>query len=106
MGAKIRINPIATCDLQEIKNYISEDSIEAATKTVKDIIEKIEGLIDFPEMGTMLMYKIKLKSKYRYIICDQYIMFYIYENNIISIQRILHGKRDYMSLLMDDNKLY
>lgn len=95
MGIKIRINPVANTDLQEIKNYISEDSVESATKIIKDIIEKIQSLADFLEMGAMLMYKIKLKSKYRYIICRQYIIFYIYENNIVSIQRVLHGKRDY-----------
>jgi len=104
MGAKIRINPVATADLQGIKNYISEDSVEAAKKTVKEIIDKIERLAELPEMGTMLMHKIRLKTKYRYIICGQYLIFYIYENNIVSIQRILHGKRDYMSLLKNDNK--
>lgn len=104
MRVKIRINPVASTDLQEIKEYISEDSAEAAAKILKDIIEKIESLADFPEMGIMLMYKISLKSKYRYIICGQYLIFYIYENNIVSIQRVLHGKRDYMSLLKNDNK--
>lgn len=104
MRVKIRINPLANTDLQEIKNYISDDSVEASTKVVKDIIEKIESLGDFPEMGTMLMYKIKIKSKYRYIICGQYLIFYIYENDIVSIQRVLHGKRDYMLLLKNDNK--
>lgn len=38
MGIKIRINPVANTDLQEIKNYISEDSVESATKIIKDII--------------------------------------------------------------------
>lgn len=99
MGVNIRINPVATTDLQEIKNFIAEDNIEAAIKIVKDIIEKIESLAEFPEMGAMLMYKIRLMSKYRYITCGQYLIFYIYEDGIVSIQRILHGKRDYMSLL-------
>ena len=101
MRAKIRINPVATADLQEIKSYIAEDNMDAATKVVKEIIEKIENLVEFPEMGTMLMYKISLKSKYRYVICNQYLIFYIYEDNIVSIQRILHGKRDYMKLLQE-----
>ncbi len=101
MSAKIRINPVATSDLQEIKSYIAEDNIDAATKVVKEIIEKIESLAKFPEIGTMLMYKIRLKSKYRYAICGQYLIFYIYEDNTVSIQRILHGKRDYMTLLQD-----
>jgi len=101
MIVKIRINPLAANDLKEIKNYIAEDSIEASIKAIKEIIDKIEKLVDFPEMGTMLMYKIRLKSNYRYTICSQYIIFYIYEQNIVSIQRILHGKRDYMTLLND-----
>ncbi|APC41964.1 type II toxin-antitoxin system RelE/ParE family toxin [Clostridium estertheticum] len=101
MVVNIRINPLATTDLKEIKKYISEDSIEAGIKTVKEIIDKIETLADYPEMGVMLMYKIRLKSKYRYIISGQYIIFYIYEQSLVSIQRILHGKRDYMSLLND-----
>lgn len=101
MSAKIRINPVATSDLQEIKSYIAEDNIDAAIIVVKEIIEKIESLAEFPEIGTMLMYKIRLKSKYRYVICGQYLIFYIYEDNTVSIQRILHGKRDYMALLQD-----
>lgn len=101
MKAKIRINPVATADLQEIKSYIAEDNIDAATKVVKEIIEKIESLAEFPEIGTMLMYKIRLKSRYRYVICGQYLIFYIYEDDIVSIQRILHGKRDYMKLLQE-----
>lgn len=85
MTVEIRINPLTTIDLQEIKNYIAEDSIEAATKTVKDIIDKIETLAEFPELGAMLMYKIRLKSKYRYIISGQYIIFYNYERDIVSM---------------------
>jgi plasmid stabilization system protein ParE len=42
MSRKIRINPVATSDLQEIKSYIAEDNIDAATKVIKEIIEKIE----------------------------------------------------------------
>lgn len=102
MSLKIRINPVAVSDLQEIKKHIEDDSIEVAERVTKEIINKIEKLGVFPEIGSMLMYKIGLNSKYRYSICGQYLIFYIYENNIISIQRILHGKRDYMTLLMDD----
>lgn len=101
MEVKIRINPLATADLQEIKNYIAEDNIDASIKTIKEIINKIESLSRFPEMGTLLMYKIKLKSKYRYVVSGQYLIFYIYDDNIISVQRVLHAKRDYVTLLKD-----
>lgn len=104
MTVQIKINPIATSDLQEIKSYIAEENANAAIKTVKEIVDSVERLAKFPESGSMLMYKIKIKSKYRYIICGNYLVFYIYENGVVYIQRVLHGKRDYMLLLGDLQK--
>lgn len=102
MGAKLRINPVAAIDLQEIKDYLSEDNPEAAIKTVQDIISKIETLIDFPEMGSLFAPRIKQKSKYRYLVCAQYLVFYVYEDGIVYVQRILHAKRNFALLLLDD----
>lgn len=102
MSYKIRINPLASEDIKNIKEYIAEDSLDNATKVVKDLIEKIEQLGEFPEMGKMLMYKININSKYRYFICGSYLIFYLFEDNIVSIQRVLNGKRDYMSIFSND----
>ncbi len=99
MDVTIKINPVAVGDLKNIQNYISEESVEFAAKTVKGIIEKIEKLSLFPEMGILLKYRIGIKSKYRYVICGSYIIFYIYQDDIVYVQRILHGKRNYMELL-------
>jgi len=102
MGVKIRVNPIAAADLQEIKDYIAQDNPDAAQKTVKDIVSKIEGLLEFPETGTLLASKIKLKSKYRYLVSGPYYIFYIYKNKIVSVQRVLHTKRDIVALISDN----
>jgi addiction module RelE/StbE family toxin len=96
---KLRYNPVAISDLEEIKEYISEDNETAAVKIVKELIDKTESLIDFPNMGLSLGRKIGLETKYKYLICNQYIIFYIFEENTISIMRIIHGKRDYLRLL-------
>ena len=101
MGVKIRVNPVAAADLKEIKDYIAKDDAEAAQRTVKDIVLKIEGLLEFPEIGTLLASKIKLKSKYRYLISGPYYIFYVYENKIVSVQRVLHTKRDIAALILD-----
>lgn len=103
MSVQIRINPVAANDLKEIKEYISLDNPEAASEIVREIILKIESLIDFPEMGSLITQKINLKSKYRYVICGQFQIFYVHEKGVISIQRILHGKRDIMTLLDDES---
>lgn len=96
---KIRFNPIAISDMQEIKEYISQDNPEAAIKVINSLFDKAQSLIDFPKMGAALSKKIGINTKYRYLICNQYIIFYIFEDDVVSIMRILHGKRDYLSLL-------
>jgi len=103
MGVNLRFNPLATTDLQEIKAYIAEENPTAAINTVRHIIAKIEELIDFPEMGSLLAAKIQRKSNYRYLVYEQYLIFYIYEDGFVSVQRILHARRDYISLLMDED---
>lgn len=99
MKAKIRFNPTAFSDLNEIKEYISQDNETFGAKVVNKILEDLEGLSQFPEKGKSLTVKLEIKTKYRYLISGEYIIFYTYENEIISIQRILHGKRDYLKIL-------
>ncbi|MDD3022771.1 MAG: type II toxin-antitoxin system RelE/ParE family toxin [Syntrophomonadaceae bacterium] len=103
MGSEIRFNPLANTDLQEIKEYIAEDNPDAAIKTIRDIITKIEELNAFPHMGPLLSARIKQKSKYRYMVCGQYLVFYFCEDNIVSVQRVMHVKRNYAVLFLDDN---
>lgn len=38
MSYQIRINPIASEDIKNIKEYIAEDNLDSAIKVVKDII--------------------------------------------------------------------
>jgi addiction module RelE/StbE family toxin len=96
---ELRYNPIAISDLEEIKEYISQDNEEAAIRITKELIEKTEPLINFPEMGISLSKKIGIKNRYRYLVCKQYVIFYIFEDQTVNIMRILHAKRDYLKLL-------
>lgn len=105
---RIRLNPKALEDLKGIKAYISEelDNPSAAKKILSGIIESYERLIDFPFMGRDLSSKINIKTDYRYLVCDKYIVFYKYDEQYISIYRVLYSKRDYLNILfMDENEL-
>jgi len=99
---KIRINPVAISDVQEIKVYIAEDSPEAAKKIGNLIFTKIEKLADFPNMGASLSSKINIKTDYRYLVCGVYLIFYKIEGEFISVNRVLNGMRDYLSILFSD----
>lgn len=102
MKYKIRINPLAITDVQEIKAYIAEDNPEAAIKMGTAIYSKIENLADFPDMGVSLGAKINIKTDYRFLVCGVYIICYKIEGEFVSVYRILNGVRDYLSILFSD----
>lgn len=55
-------------DLEDIRNYIAEDSVSEAEKVVSSVLSDIEKLADFPKIGAHLANKISCALKYRYII--------------------------------------
>lgn len=55
MKFKIRINPVAIADVQEIIAYIAEDNPAAAERIGKEIYSKVEKLADFPQIGFHLV---------------------------------------------------
>jgi len=105
MKHKIRINPVAIADVQEMKAYIAEDNPQAASKMGNAIYSMIEKLADFPEMGAALSSKIGMHTDYRYLVCGSYLIFYKVDGEVVSVYRVLNGVRDYLSILFTDELL-
>ena len=99
MKYKIRINPVAISDIQEIKAYISEDNPSAAAGMGNDIYSKLENLAEFPQLGVSLNSRINIKTDYRFLVCGMYLIFYInidtfmvfdiIKNNLMPLNHIL-----------------
>ena len=51
---KIEWSPIAENDLNEIIDYIAQDSLEYALTFYEEIREKLENLKNFPKMGRVV----------------------------------------------------
>ena len=102
MKFKVRINPVAIADVQEIIAYIAEDNQQAAAMIGNDIYSKLEKLADFPEMGASLSSRIEIKTDYRYLVCGTYLIFYKIEGEFVSVYRVLNGVRDYLTILFTD----
>jgi len=95
----IRYLPIAEDDLNEIVDYLSENSIKSANAFINDLEALEERLSAFPELGALSKDK-RLRSKgYRTIIIGEYLLFYTLHNERIYVMRIIHGKRNYLSML-------
>ncbi|GAB6179462.1 type II toxin-antitoxin system RelE/ParE family toxin [Desulfotomaculum defluvii] len=102
MKYKIRINPMAISDVQEIKEYIAQYNSEIALRIGNNLYSAIEKLADFPEVGASLSIKINIKTDYRYLVSGDNLIFYKIEGEYVSVYRILNGVRDYLSILFED----
>lgn len=101
---KMKISPEARNDLVDIKNYISEElySPQAAINLVAKITKRMRGLLEYPGIGVSLSAVIDIQTDYRFLVCDNYLIFYRYEDDVVYVIRILYGRRDYMRVLFND----
>ncbi|MBQ9045153.1 MAG: type II toxin-antitoxin system RelE/ParE family toxin [Oscillospiraceae bacterium] len=102
--ADIVISPVARSDLREIGDYINRElrSPDAARRLIRRIQDAILPLHDFPEMGTPLLADVPDRIPYRYLICGSYMIFYHFADETAYIDRVLYGRRDYLTLLFGD----
>ena len=96
---QIRFLKIAEEDFTEIVSYIAADNPTAANAIATKIEKNLELLSENPLLGRIPRDEEIRKLRFRYIIVQNYIIFYTIENKTIYIHRILHSARDYKSIL-------
>lgn len=94
---KLRINPEVIEDIAEIKHYIRENlcNPSAADRIAKRIVSAYKELKTAPFIGTPLDAVLEVKTDYRFLVCGSYLIFYKVKDDIISVYRIMNGRRDY-----------
>ena len=99
--AELFISPLAKADMEEIGDYISRElcNPEAALNMIRRFRSAIAPLRDLPQMGAPLLAPGKQGTLYRYLVCGSYLIFYHMDGTSVYIDRILYGRRDYLSLL-------
>lgn len=78
-------------DLIQIYNYIYEDSIYYAIKTVGNIVKLVDNLSYFPYIGRKIP-EYNLENQ-RELIYKSYRIIYKIESNVVFIRRIWHSAR-------------
>jgi len=98
---KLHYSPEALSDLDEIWACIFEElqNSTAAQNTVDGILDNIENLRKFSEMGAPLCSVIEVEGDYRFLVCGNYLAFYRVKGEEVNIDRILYGRRDYLRIL-------
>lgn len=93
---KLRIQPQARVDLLEIWHHIAKDSIEQANRVGDDLDREIRNLVQMPGKGH-LRADVKLPH-YRFWGVHSYVIAYRFDNEALTIVRVVHGARDFRKL--------
>ena len=96
---RYEFTPLAEQDLNDIFDYISLDSPQAAEKLVEQIQNTVEAVCDYPFSRPLLTDRILRDKGYRIIGVKNFHLFYTINNQVITIQRVLYGRRNYEALL-------
>jgi len=96
---KVKIYPAAQMDLNNIVSYLNTLSPQAAIRYYDLLVEKIGSLVEIPERCPFVR-DIALKAKgYRYLIVENYLVFFVVKGDTVQIRRILYNKSQYKGLL-------
>lgn len=94
----LRLLRLAEQDLSDILTYIAADRPSAAERLASEMEKKISLLSTNPYLGRIASEDELARLGYRYLVVENYLIFYIVEDRTIYVHRILHGARDYLSL--------
>lgn len=101
MKHKIYYSAESRRDLNEIWDYIASElqNASAAERVVTGILDAVQQLADFAELGAPLSSIADVEGGFRFLVTGNYLTFYRIENGEVYIDRILYGRRDYLRIL-------
>ncbi len=96
---QVRIYPSAENDLIEIKDYFINKLKISPNNLFEKFYKSIDTLEENPFLFPLLKDAFLNQLGYRMVPIDNFLLFYIIENNEIQIHRFLYGKRNYLAIL-------
>lgn len=98
---EVKVSPQATADLLEIKDYIENELQNPITarNTVLKIVETYEDLANFPEIGISVERYVSFPTDYKFVLANNYSIFYRIDGEMVRIVRIMYSRRDFVRIL-------
>jgi len=96
---QVRLLRIAEEDFTEIISFIAADNPTAAEALADKIEKNLELLSGNPNIGRTPRDEEIKNLGYRYLIVQNYLIFYTIKERTVLIHRILHGARNYKTIL-------
>ena len=91
-------------DLDDIWDYIVSElqNRSAAEHVTNRIMDAVDQLKSFAEMGPLLSSIADVGSEYRYLVSGNYMVFYRIQGSDVYIDRVLYGRSNYINILFND----
>lgn len=88
-------------DIAAIRQYIRDElgNPDAARDTVRALRKTVQGLKNMPDRGVPLDTVLSVHTEYRFLLCKNYRVFYLCDEDTVEVVRILHNLQDYMRAL-------
>ena len=88
-------------DLNEITFYLTELGTYENTvdSLLKHIFDGLEQLQTHPLSGAPLDKKTSIPTNMRYLVIEDYLVFYEFDGQLIKVFRVLSAKKDYIRIL-------
>ena len=88
-------------DLNEIIEYIAQDSIAIAIQKYEKIREAAEPLVLFPYQGRVIPELLKHNiAKFKELIISPWRLMYKIENNVVYVMAVIDGRRNIEDILL------
>ena len=98
---RLIVSKEARNDLIAIHRYI-RDELEnptAAVRIIRALKDSMERLKEYPGIGKPLDALIPVHTEYRYLVCENYCVFYLTNERETMVIRILHQRQDCLRAL-------
>ena len=90
----LRYLPAAVDDLISIFDWIANDSPANAVAFIDKLEYQIGSLQTYPFLGRIPRDEKLMKTGYRVLIIETYLVFYMIQGKTIEIHRVVHGSRN------------
>jgi toxin ParE1/3/4 len=94
----VRLLRVAEDDFNEIITYIAAENRAAAEMIATKIEKNLIRLSFYPYLGKIPKDEELSRLEYRFLVVENYLIFYTIEEQTILIHRIIHGARNYLNL--------
>ena len=99
--AQVTLSKEAQRDLASICSYIRDDlcNPDAARHIMACLKKSVQSLEKFSGRGRPLDALIPVHTEYRYLVCENYCIFYLESTDQVIVVRILHQRQDCLRAL-------